>query len=160
MKSMTPDTAYGRISSMMMRADNRDKLSMLHEVAEYIFGTNFVAGKTGEQITLETINDQAHEIDALKLQLPFLMNIKAGSCDDDKASSIYEDVYSQLCEKIDPHVKPTGHGGSSINNDSLCHSVVDSFDALLEFWLANKDNPNLNFKLGDTFVDGLPDHEE
>lgn len=150
--TMTPATAQGRISAMMQRKSNADKLVLLHMVAQYIFGTNFISGKDGESITLEAVNDLMHELDALKLQLPFLMDIKAGSSADMKASSIYEDVYSNLCEMTEPHVLPQPHGGSSITRDSLCHSIVDNFSALLDFWLAVKDE--VSFELGDHMVIG------
>lgn len=156
--TMTPDSAQGRISAMMQRKANRDKLLLLHLVAEYIFGTHYIGGKTGEAITLEAIADLQHELDALKMQLPFLMDIKAGSSSDLKASSIYEDVYSNLCEMSEPHILPAEHGGSSITRDSLCNSIVDNYSALLDFWLATKDETT--FELGDHLVIGTEKEDE
>lgn len=155
---MNNSTFHGRIESMMGRRENRDKLEMLHMVATYIFGSNFIGGKTGAEVTAEAIHDQAHELEALKSQLPFLMNIKAGSSSDQKASSIYEDVYDQLVEMTDPHVQPESHGGTSINKNSLCCSIVDNYSALLEYWLATRND--VDFELGDTFVEGLSGHVE
>lgn len=57
--------------------------------------------------------------------------------------SIYEDVYDQLVEMIDPHVKTNVHGLSSCSEDSLISSVVGSVDYLLEFWLLNRDKPEV-----------------
>lgn len=151
-------TMHGRIEAMMGRRENRDKLEMLYMVAQYIFGSNFIGGKTGEAITVEAVRDQAHELDALKRQLPFLMNIKAGSSSDQKASSIYEDVYDQLVEMTDPHVMPETHGGTSINKNSLCCSIVDNYSALVDYWLATRNE--VDFELGDTFVEGLTGHVE
>lgn len=52
--------------------------------------------------------------------------------------SIYEDVYEQLCEMIDPHIK-SRNGMSCCSEDSLTASVVGSVDYLLQFWLMNRD---------------------
>ena len=57
--------------------------------------------------------------------------------------NIYEDVYDQLCEMIDPHIKTNRFGVSSCSEDSLCTSVVESMDYLLEFWLLNRDLENV-----------------
>lgn len=57
--------------------------------------------------------------------------------------SIYEDVYDQLVELIDPHVKANACGLSSCNEDSLTMSVVGSVDYLLEFWLLNREKPEV-----------------
>jgi hypothetical protein len=57
--------------------------------------------------------------------------------------SIYEDVYDQLVEMIDPHVKVNVHGRSSCSEDSLTMSVVGSVDYLLEFWLLNRNTPEV-----------------
>lgn len=155
--TMTPATAQGRIGAMMIRKENQGKLELLHLAATYIFGANYFSGTDGEQITLESVKDLIHELDALKRQLPFLMNIKAGSSSDMKASSIYEDVYDQLCEKTNPHVHPEPHGGASIGKHSLCHCIVDNYESLVDYWLATKDQTT--FELGDTFVDGLHESE-
>lgn len=57
--------------------------------------------------------------------------------------SIYEDVYDQLVEMIDPHVKANVHGLSSCSKDSLTMSVVGSVNYLLEFWLLNREKPEV-----------------
>ena len=154
----TPPVTHGLIQAMMLQPANRDKLELLQAAAEYIFGNDHVQGTTGEQIVLEVIRDQAHELDALKRQLPFLMNVKAGSSADHKASLIYEDIYDQLVDVTEPHVMATNHGGTSINKNSLCHSIVDNYGALVDYWLATKDTTI--FELGDSLVESPPAHDE
>ena len=56
--------------------------------------------------------------------------------------SIYEDVYEQLCEMIDPHIK-SSNGMSCCSENSLTASVVGSVDYLLEFWLLNREKPEV-----------------
>jgi len=56
---------------------------------------------------------------------------------------IYKDVYEQLTEMIDPHVKGSRYGLSSCGPNSLCSSVVESTAYLLEFWLLNRDLPEV-----------------
>lgn len=57
--------------------------------------------------------------------------------------SIYEDVYEQLQYMITPHIGWNIHGLSSCSEDSLTASVVGSVDYLLEFWLLNREKPEV-----------------
>lgn len=57
-----------------------------------------------------------------------------------------EDSYSYCCELINPHVA-SRNGLNSITQNSLCSSVNDSLEYLIEFWLANKDKPGIDLKL-------------
>jgi len=50
-------------------------------------------------------------------------------------ADLYEDVYQNCTNKIEPYVERAGQAGD------LPASLCDSVDILLEFWLANKDNP-------------------
>lgn len=148
---MTPHTAQYCIRAMMARPENEAKLLLLHTVATYIFGTNFIGSKEGEGITLEAVDSLQKELAAIKRQLPFLkMDVKAGASSDMKASSFYEDVYDQLCELCTPHVVELANGCTTISKDSLCGSVVDNLSALIDFWLATKDETK--FELGDHMV--------
>jgi hypothetical protein len=138
-KVVSFDTARGRLGAFMQMAAFRPKMPLLLLVAEYLNDTHFLKDHEGQQITLAAVNDLRHELEALKKQLPFLMDIKAGSTSDSKASSMYEDVYDQLCEKFDPHIFPDQHG-SYIGATTLCNSVVDNVDALIQFWIKNRDD--------------------
>lgn len=82
--------------------------------------------------------NQARELGALKRQLPFLMDIKAGSSADQKASSIYEDVYDQLVDLTEPHIKENSVAGSEVGKDGLSRSIVDNYSFLINNWLENK----------------------
>lgn len=57
--------------------------------------------------------------------------------------NIYEDVYDQICEMIDPHIKTNRYGMTYCSEDSLCTSVVESTEYLLEFWLLNRHRENV-----------------
>uniref|UniRef100_A0AB39CE88 Uncharacterized protein n=1 Tax=Pseudomonas phage HRDY3 TaxID=3236930 RepID=A0AB39CE88_9VIRU len=140
------DTARGRIGSFMQMKTFRSKMGLLLLVAEYLNDANFIKGESGEAVTLESVADLQHELEALKRQLPFLMDLKAGSSADSKASSMYEDVYDQLCEKFDPHIFPDQHG-SYIGPHTLCNSVVENVEALIQFWIKNRDDAK--FPLGE-----------
>jgi hypothetical protein len=156
---MTPHSAQGRIRAMMARPENEAKLVLLHTVAAYIFGTNFIGSKDGEGITLEAFDSLQKELNALKRQLPFLkMDVKAGASADMKASSHYEDVYDQLCELCTPHVVELANGCTTISKDSLCGSVVDNLSALIDYWLATKDETK--FELGDHMIVGVHSEKE
>lgn len=58
-------------------------------------------------------------------------------------AALYEDVYEQLCELIDPHIISDTDGTSACSKNSLCASVVESTQYLLEFWLLNRHIENV-----------------
>lgn len=127
-----------QISAMLLDPANSHKLELLNSVAQFIFGNDYVEDVNGEKVVLDVIRDQAREIGALKRQLPFLMNIKAGSSADQKASSIYEDVYDQLVDLTEPHIKEISVTGSEIGKDGLSRSIVENYSFLISNWLENK----------------------
>jgi len=132
------DTSRGRIGSIMHHPDFRDKMPLFLLVAEYLLDAHAVAGKNGAAITSEAVHDLQRELDTLKKQLPFLMDVKVGASADSRASNHYEDVYDQLVELFDPHIFPDQHG-SYIGARTLCCSVVENTTALVQFWLNNRD---------------------
>lgn len=140
------DTARGRIGALMQMASFRPKMEALLAVAEFLQDTNIFMDGTGEEIVAHAFSDLRRELEELKKQLPFLMDLKVGSSSDSKASSLYEDVYSQLVDFMEPHVYPDQHG-SYIGANTLCHSVSQNVEALIKFWLQNKDTAK--FPLGE-----------
>lgn len=126
------------IVAMMSDPANSHKLELLQSAAEFIFGNNYIEDASGEKVVLDVIRDQALELGALKRQLPFLMDIKAGSSSDQKASSIYEDVYDQLVDLTEPHVQESSIAGSTVGENSLCRSIVDNYSFLISHWLKGK----------------------
>ena len=58
--------------------------------------------------------------------------------------NFYEDVYEELQYLINPHIVPLNHGGCSVSRHSLIPSVIESFEYLLEFWLANRDKEDID----------------
>jgi len=131
------DSAQGRVRAFMQSAKFREKLPALMAVAEFLDTATFIKDG-GEEITVQALHELRQQITAYKTQLPFLMNIKPGTSSDCTASSIFEDVYNSQCDLFDPHI--IHHQmGSRIQPDSLCNSVVENTEALLKFWLANRD---------------------
>nr|DAF93622.1 MAG TPA: hypothetical protein [Myoviridae sp. ctshb19] len=131
------DTAQGKVRAIMQSAKFRKKLPALLAVAEFLDTAEFIKDN-GEEITVQALHELRQQIEAYKLQLPFLMNLKPGTSADCTASSLYEDVYNAQCEIFGPHVLAQ-QLGSRIQPDSLCNSVVENTEALLKFWLANRD---------------------
>ena len=58
-------------------------------------------------------------------------------------AALYEDVYEQICDMIEPHIGWDSNGLSSCSNHSLCASVTGSVHYLLEFWLLNRDSADV-----------------
>lgn len=59
----------------------------------------------------------------------------------------YQAVYEMCQEMIDPHLIVDSDGCYSVTQDSLIPSVVESMEYLVQFWLANKDKPNIDLCL-------------
>jgi len=76
--------------------------------------------------------------EAVRMELELL----AGELETSEAA-LYEDVYEQLCDMIEPHIGWDSNGLSSCSNHSLCASVTGSVHYLLEFWLLNRDSADV-----------------
>jgi hypothetical protein len=63
------------------------------------------------------------------------------------AQAGFEDSYGYCQDVIDPHIKSNSDGLYSISKDSLIPSVNESLDYLIEFWLANRDKPDIDLCL-------------
>lgn len=61
--------------------------------------------------------------------------------------NFFEEIYEECQDIINPHVHCQQHGGCCITQDSLIPSVIESLEYLVEFWVANRDNPNINLCL-------------
>lgn len=57
-------------------------------------------------------------------------------------SAFYEEQYNSYCDMINPYLCD-----NEITERSLCNSVYESLEYLIEFWVANRENPNVDHKL-------------
>jgi len=58
--------------------------------------------------------------------------------------NFYEDIYEECQGIINPHIVPLNHGGCCISRHSLIPSVIESFEYLVQFWLANRNKEGID----------------
>ncbi len=61
----------------------------------------------------------------------------------EEQENFYEDIYNDLASQIEPHIRYHNGGLSGCDHNSLCGSVIESFEYLLEFWLKNRNKENI-----------------